>query len=119
MRFRETDHPDHQRRIGQAFLLDLDLGGGGLRILAGKHSGNHLAGAVAGIAFKHDEAPRRELAMIGHAGAHGEDGLKLGRRGARAAHLPRFYGAAGFQEVDGVGHCRFFQWAGLRCLSWR
>ena len=86
-------------------LLDLDVGRRRRRIFLREHLGDDLAGAGAGIALEHDEAPRRELAVIGHPRADGQDGLELGRRGAGAGHLARLDRAAGFQEFDGVGHC--------------
>jgi len=73
--------PITKRRIGQPALLDLDLG----RRRAGFFLANTFAitspARTRRIALGHDEAPGRELAVIGHARADGEDGLELGRRG--------------------------------------
>ena len=104
MRLGETDHADHQRRIGEPALLDVDFGGRCVRIFPREHLCDHLAGASARIALEHDEAPWRQLAVIGHPRADGQDGFELGGRGAGTAHLARLDGAARFQEVDGVGH---------------
>ena len=86
-------------------------------IFPGKDLRDHLAGALAGIALENDEAPGRELAMVGHARTDGEDGLELGRGGAGPGHLARLDRAAGFQEFDGVGHCDvLFGWSsGVPC----
>src|ERR1700730_16174432 len=65
------------------------------------------AGAPAGLALEHDEAPRRELAVVRHPRANGQDGIELGRRGAGPRHLARFHRASGLQEFNGVGHSGF------------
>src|SRR6202165_2948476 len=104
MRPGETDNPDHQRRIGEPALLDVDVGCGSLRILSREHLCDDLAGANAGVAFEHNEAPRRQLAVIGYPRADRQNGFEFGRRGTRLAHLARFHGGANLQEFDGVGH---------------
>ena len=60
--------------------------------------------ADARLAFKHDESPRRQLAVIGHPRADGHNGFQFGRRRAGSAHLARFHRAADFQQFEGVGH---------------
>src|ERR1700694_1543239 len=102
MRPGETDNPDHQRRIGEPALLDVDVGCGSLRILSREHLCDDLAGADAGVAFEHNEAPRRQLAVIGYPRADRQNGFEFGRRGTRLAHLARFHGAANLQAFDVV-----------------
>src|SRR6202022_3520833 len=108
MRPGKTDHANHQWCIREPALLDIDLVRRGVRIFLRDHLCDDLAGTNARVAFEHDEAPRRQLAVIGHPRADGEDGFKFRWRRTGTAHLARFYRAADFQEVDGVGHRGLF-----------
>src|ERR1700737_2913817 len=104
MRPGKTDHANHQWCIREPALLAIDLVDPGVRVLLREHLCDDLAGTNARVAFEHDEAPRRQLAVIGHPRADGENGLKFGRRGTGSAHLARFHRTADFQEFNGVGH---------------
>src|SRR5438045_9363388 len=104
MRPGKADDPNYKRRIGEPALLNFDLAGFGIRIFPREHFSDNLAGPRSRVSLEHDEAPRRQLAVVGHPRADGQDGFQLGGRGSRSAHLPRFYRSASFQEVDGVRH---------------
>ena len=104
MRPGKADDANYQRRIGEPALLDLDLASLGIRIFPREHFCDDLAGPRPSVSLEHDEAPRRQLAVVGHPRTDGQDCFQLGGRGPRNAHLPRFYRSASFQEVDGVWH---------------
>jgi hypothetical protein len=95
---RRGDHGDHHRRAQEAaaFFLDLPFVGpvglGGL--------GQDIAGPDARLAFEDDEAPGKQLAVIGHAGGAFQDVGKLVRRGAGARHCLGRAGAAAEQQVQ-------------------
>src|SRR5437868_15307612 len=82
MRLGEADNADHQWRIGEPALLDFDVRRLGVRILPRKHLCDHLAGADTRVSLEYDEAPWRELVVIGHRRADGQDSLEFGRLGA-------------------------------------
>ncbi len=104
MRPGKADYGDHQRRVHQPAFLDLDVGGGGGRIFLREHPRDDVASPRPGIALEHDEAPRRQLAVIRHPRANGQDGVEFARGGAGPAHLARLDRAADLQEFKGVGH---------------
>src|SRR5436190_19616526 len=104
MRPGKADDANYQRRIGEPALLDLDLTMLGIRIFPREHFSDDRAGPRPRVSLEHDEAPRRQLAVVGHARTDGQDCFQLGGRGPRSAHLPRFNRSASFQEVDGVWH---------------
>src|SRR3984957_16386009 len=58
MWFCKADDADHQWRIGQTPLLDVDLGRRRIWIFPGKDAGNDVAGARTRIALENDKAPR-------------------------------------------------------------
>src|SRR5271166_1116996 len=62
------------------------------------------SGALARGALEHDETPRCELAMIGHARGDGEDGLEFFRGRTRSGHDGGRRGAAALQQGDRVVH---------------
>jgi hypothetical protein len=78
--------------------------GCGLVKLLSEHLRDDIAGPRPGIALEHDEAPRRQLAVVRHPRADGQDGVEFARSGAGPAHLAGFYRSAVLQEFDGVGH---------------
>jgi hypothetical protein len=82
-------HRDNERGLQESGALLLDLIRCRLRIFLREQSCENIPGAGAGVTLEHDEAPGRELAVIGHAGADGENGVELGRRRAGAGHLHR------------------------------
>src|SRR5258705_13167400 len=96
MRFCETDDTDHQRRIGEAALFDIDLGRRGVRIFPREHLRDHFAAANARVTLEHNETPRRQLAVIGHPRTDGEYGFKLGGGGGGTTHLAAVVWTAGF-----------------------
>ena len=104
MRFGQADHGDHQGRIGEPALLDIDLSRRGLRILPREHVRDHVAGADAGVALEHNETPWRQLAVIRYPRTDGQNGLKFGGRGAGSSHLARFDRASDLEQFNGVGH---------------
>ena len=104
MRLGEAHDADHQRRVGQAALFDLDIGGRRAWVLLREHLCDHLAATQPRIALEHDEAPGGELAMVGHARADGQNGIEFGGRGTGGGHLARLHRAAGLQQFNSVGH---------------
>ena len=84
--------------------LGLDLLGLGVRVLGAKRRDDRLAGGEPGLALEDDEAPRHELAVIGHAGSDRQQGLDLGGGGTGAGKLDRLDRAAGLEQFEGVGH---------------
>jgi hypothetical protein len=64
MRRRAAHHRDDQRRARQPIALEADLVLGRLRVVRLEDIGDRLAGLEARLAGKHDEAPRRELAVV-------------------------------------------------------
>src|SRR5258706_1594956 len=107
MRLCETNHADYEGCVGEPALLDIDLVWRGLRVFPRENSRDYLAAAGLRVALDHDKRPWRQLAVIWNPRAKGPNGFEFGRRGAGLAHLARFYRAAGFEEFNGVGHCRF------------
>ncbi len=86
MRRRARNDRDDEGRAGEAaeFLrpsLFVEVG----LVLEPDHQ-RDAAGALARGALEHDEAPRRELAVVGHARGKAEDRLELLGRRARAGH---------------------------------
>ena len=61
-------------------------------------SGYRRAGRTPRLALEHDKAPRRELAVVRHAGGHGQERVDLGRRWTGTGKLDRFEGAPGGEE---------------------
>ncbi len=104
MRAGAADHRDHQRRARQPLALEFDLVGRGVGVALAEDLGDGFAGLFARFAFEHQEAPGRELAVVGHARSNGEQGFKLGRRRAGVAQFYRLDRAAGLQERKGIGH---------------
>jgi hypothetical protein len=76
----------------------------GLRLPRGENFRARRARAGAGLAFEHDEAPGRELAVIGNARRQRENlrDLLLGR--GRPLHQRRRRGAAFGEQVQRVVH---------------
>ena len=67
MRAGAAHHGDHEWRAHQTLALCLDMFKPCVRVLGAKCGGDSLAGRAPSLPFKHDEAPRCELAVIGHA----------------------------------------------------
>ena len=68
MRRRAADNGDHERRARQPLVLGRDVLGLGVRIFGAEGCGDRSARGAPRLALKHDEAPRRQLAVIlGHA----------------------------------------------------
>ena len=103
-----ADDGNHQRRIHQPALLGLDVGSRRGGILLRKYPRDDVAGPHSGVALEHDEAPWRQLAVVRHPRADGQDGLEFGSGRAGAAHLARLDRAADLQEFDSVGHRGLF-----------
>ena len=72
-------------RAGEARALVLDLLRRRVGILGDEGVGDRLAGLEPRLALEHDEAPRHELAVIGHPRGDGQQRLDLGRATAPAA----------------------------------
>ncbi len=104
MRPGAADHRDHQRRAGEPLALEFELVGGGVGMVGGKGRGNRRAGGEAGFAFEHDEAPRRELAVVWHARRDGKQGVDFRKRRPWAGQFHRLHRTAGLQELQGIGH---------------
>ena len=65
----------------EPLALEFDLLGLGVGVVGAKRRGDRLAGRKPRLALEHNEAPRRELAVIGHARGDGEQRVDLGRDG--------------------------------------
>ena len=85
-------------------LATLDLLRLGVRILGSEGGLDGSAGLEPGLALEHDEAPGRELAVIGNARGDRQQRLDLGRRRAGRHKLDGLERAPGPQEFDGFGH---------------
>ena len=66
MRAGAAHHGDHERRARETLALGLDMFRLCIGVLSAKSSDDCLAGRTPSFAFKHDETPRRQLAVIGH-----------------------------------------------------
>src|SRR5262249_45097781 len=99
-------HRDDERRPRQTPALGLDLLGLGVGIFGLERRRDRRPGGEPRLALEDDEAPGRELAVIGNARGDGEQGLDLGRGRAGARELDRLDGATGPEQVEGVGHHR-------------
>ena len=62
-----ADDRDHQWRAREPLALECNLLGCGAGVIGGKGGGDRFAGGISRVAFEHDEAPGRELAVIGDA----------------------------------------------------
>src|SRR5450830_1175708 len=99
MRLGRTHYRNHERRLHEGVARFRNILFGSIWVLFGENLRKNFASPLPRIAFKNDEPPWRNLAMIGHPCADGENGFEFGRRGAGAAHVARLDGAAGSQEV--------------------
>jgi hypothetical protein len=97
-------HGDHQRRAHETLALGRDMLRLGVRVFGVEGRSNRRTGRPPRLAFEHYEAPRRELAVIGHPRGNGQERIDLGRRRTGTAELDRFEGAPGGEEFQGVGH---------------
>jgi hypothetical protein len=95
---------DHEWRAHQTLALRVDMFRPRVRVLGAKCSGDCLAGRTPSVAFKHDKAPRCELAMIRHASSDGQERVDFGCGWGRAGEFDGFEGAPGSEELKGVGH---------------
>ena len=66
MRAGAAHHGDHEWRARETLALGLDMFRLCIRVLSAKSSRDCLAGRTPSFAFKHDETPRRQLAVVGH-----------------------------------------------------
>ena len=88
-------HGNDQRRARQPATLELDLVGGRFGMIGLEAGGDRFTGGEPGVALEHDEAPRNELAVIGHPRRDRQQGLKLGRGRDRAGKIDGLH-RAGF-----------------------
>ena len=72
MRPGAADHRDDERRARQTLALELDLLGRRFGMIGAENLRDRLAGFNPCIALEHDEPPRRELAVVGHARGDGQ-----------------------------------------------
>ena len=84
--------------------LGFGLLGLGVGIFGAERRGDRVAGGEPRVALEDDEAPGRELAVVGHARGDGQQRFDLRRRRTGAGQLDRLDGAAGFEQFQGVGH---------------
>ena len=84
--------------------LDFDSRRIAVRIVAGEDFRDRPAGGEPGVAFKHNEPPGGELAVIGNARRHRDQCLQLGRRRAWPYQFGGLDRPARLQQIDGVGH---------------
>jgi len=66
--------------------------------------GDGVAGGAPRLTLEHDEAPRRELAVIRDPRGDGEQRIDLGRRRAWTGQFHRLERAPGFQKFEGIRH---------------
>ena len=90
MRRGAADHRDHQRRAYETLAFGRDMLRFRVRIFGVEGRSNRRASRTARLALEHDEAPRRELAVIGHPRGDGQERVDLGRRWTGAGKLDRF-----------------------------
>lgn len=103
-----TDYRDHQRGLRETVALEFDLFRFGLRIFGPECSGNRSAGGKPRVALEHDEAPRRQLAVVGYAARDRQKRVDFAGRWARRAQCGRLAGPARGKEFNGIGHNRFY-----------
>src|ERR1700722_1759036 len=94
-----ADHGDHQRRAQQTRPLGLDMVRFRVRIFGAKCGGDRRTGRSSRLAFEHDEAPRRELAVIGHPRGNRQQGVDFSRRRGGTGQLDRLEGAPRGEEI--------------------
>ena len=103
MRAGAAHHGDHEWRAHETLAFGLDMFSPCVRVLDAKCRGDCLAGRTPRLAFKHDEAPRCQLAMIGHPRGDGQERVYFGRGWDRTGEFDRFEGAPGGEEFKASG----------------
>ncbi len=98
-----TDHAHDHRRAQESEAFHVEAFRSGLGFGFQQALGQHLAHAAAGVTLEHDEAPGKQLAMVGHPRRRGQDRLELRRRRPRTGHGLGRARPAGQQQVDRVG----------------
>jgi len=98
MRRGAAHHGDHQRRAHETLALGRDMLRLRVRVFGVEGGGNRGTGRAPRLALEHDKTPRRELAVIRHAGGHGQERVDLGRGWTGTGKLDRLEGAPGGEE---------------------
>ena len=104
MRRGAAHHRDDQRRARETGSFGFNVLGLGLRVFGAKRGDDGFARSQPRLPLENDEAPRHELAVVGHARGDREQRLDLGGRGGRAGEFDRLDGASRFEQVKSVGH---------------
>jgi len=104
MRPGAAHHGDHEWGALETFALGLDMFGLRIRVLSAKRCGDCDASRTPRLAFKHDEAPGCQLAMIGHPRGDGQESVDFGRGRCGPGEFYRFERAPGSEEFKGIGH---------------
>src|SRR5262245_48728606 len=94
-----TDDGNHKRRAGEPVAFKLELVRGSVGMIHAIGRSDSFAGSRASVAFKQDESPGRELAMIGHARSDPQQRLDFIRRWARPNKLDWLYRTARLQKL--------------------
>ena len=101
-----TDHGNNQRGMRETPALELDMFRFCVRIFGAECGCNGGTGSEPRFTFEHDEAPRRELAVVRHSASDGQKLVDFGSGRARGRQFDCFEGTSGGKEFNGFGHGR-------------
>src|SRR5262249_54193823 len=104
MRRRPAHDRDDQRCACEAMLLEFDLLRIGVGVIVEESLRDYIPRAQARLALEYDEAPRHELAVIGHPRGDRKQRVELSRDRTRSGEFHWFYRAARLQEVNSIRH---------------
>src|SRR5579862_2450989 len=100
-----ADNRDNKRSARQTPALELDLLRFCVEILCTERRRDGVAGGNACVTFEHDEAPRREFAVIRYPCRDGQKRVDLRGGRSRAGEFGCLERAPGGEELKSVGHC--------------